>query len=246
MSMQAPLIHLECTDSTNKELHRLLVKGAVEDGTAILADFQTNGRGRLQRVWESAKQDSMLCTFWCELDLSPAELPGYSLLPALAVLDTLDKLGVHATCKWPNDIRLHGRKLGGILIECVPGKNGIRGAIIGIGINLRRAPILPDAPYPPISLEDDGHSTDAETLARGIQGALMRRTSLWRDGMRAPQLEEWLSRCDHLDKTAILTVDGRKREGITRGLGRQGQLLLEIDGELREVWGEEILAPAID
>jgi len=242
--MHAPLIHLECTDSTNKDLHRLLAKSTVEDGTAVMADFQTDGRGRLQRVWESAKQDSMLCSFWCELNLPPSELPGFSLLPALSVLDTLDTHQVHATCKWPNDIRLHGRKLGGILIECVPGGNGILGAIVGIGINLKRAPILPDAPYPPISLEDDGHSTDAETLVRGIQRALMRRTTLWRNGIRAPQLEEWLSRCDHLNKPAILTVDGCKREGIMRGLGGQGQLLLEIDGELREVWGEEILAPA--
>ena len=241
--MDAPFLHLECTDSTNLELQRRLTAGHVADGTAVLSDFQTAGRGRLHRPWVSEAGNSMLCSFWCELRLPFSELGGFTLLPSLAVTDYLQELGVGASCKWPNDVRWKGRKLCGILSEGVPGNGGVLGVIVGIGMNLLRSPSLTDTPFPPVSLREirgDG-TPDAESIAQGIRRHLLRRKEEWRKGTRAPQMEEWLSRCDHLHVPAKITVNGRKVEGIMRGLGNQGQLLLEVDGQMREVWADDVL-----
>ena len=240
--MNAPFLHLECTDSTNLEIQRRLAAGAVADGTAVLSDFQTAGRGRLQRAWVSEAGNSMLCSFWCELELPYHELGGFSLLPSLAVTDYLAEISVQASCKWPNDVRWNGRKLCGILSEGVPGRRGIHGVIVGIGMNLLRSPSLADTPFPPVSLLEicSSNPPEAETVARGIRRHLLRRKEDWRKGIRAPQMEEWLARCDHLGVPANITVDGRKIEGIMRGLGTQGQLLLEVNGQTREVWADDV------
>ena len=241
--MNAPFLHLESTDSTNLEIQRRLAAGSLIDGTAVLADYQTAGRGRLQRQWISAANSSMLCSFWCELQLPHKDLGGFSLLPSLAVTDYLAELSVKATCKWPNDVRWKGRKLCGILMECVPGRHCVHGVIVGIGMNLRCSPLLTDTPFPPVSLSEihGSNPPEAETVAQGIRRHLMRRKTDWLNGIRASQMEEWISRCDHLNIPAKITVDGRKVEGIMRGLGSQGQLLLEVNGRIREVWADDVI-----
>ena len=242
--MKAPLIHLKSIDSTNKELRRRLTLTSLADGTALLADFQTKGRGRLKRVWESEPGSNMLCSFWCTLDLPPDQVCGFSLLPALAVLDYLDTLPLRASCKWPNDIRWNGRKLCGILTECIPARSEekIRGAIIGIGLNLQKAPALPDMPSPPVSLREILlRDISCEEAATNIQEKLLGRKQLWLSGRREEQLHEWITRCDHVNIPTRITVNGNKVTGVMRGLGRNGQLLLELEGRVQEVWADDVI-----
>lgn len=242
--MKAPLIHLKSTDSTNKELQRRLSLASLADGAALLADFQTQGRGRLKRAWASEAGRNMLCSFWCALDLPPGRLCGFSLLPALAVLDYLDTLPLRASCKWPNDIRWNGRKLCGILTECIPARSGgkIRGAIVGIGLNLQSAPELPDVPSPPVSLREIlARDIPCEEAAESIQEKLFGRKQLWLAGIQEEQMHEWITRCDHMNIPTRITVNGNKVMGTMRGLGRNGQLLLELEGRIQEVWADDVI-----
>ncbi|MCQ2444187.1 MAG: biotin--[acetyl-CoA-carboxylase] ligase [Mailhella sp.] len=241
---RAPLlIHLESVDSTNWEMRRMLESGEVADGTMVLADYQTRGHGRLGRAWESAPGDSLLFSVWAALEAPVSVLPGYSLLPALAVTDVLARLGVHAGCKWPNDIRVDGCKLCGILTECVMNADAtVRGAVVGIGMNIRGVPdVLNNGKAPAYLSRLTDACPEAEDLGRMIGAALKVRTASWLAGERASQLEEWKSRCDHMGRTVMATVGGVKVEGVAAGLGDDGSLLLETAQGLLTVTSDDVV-----
>ncbi len=240
-------LHLDCTDSTNTEVRRQLAARELPDGFVVTASCQTAGKGRLGRAWHSRAGANLLWSCWTELALPPAEVAGFSLIPGLAVLDMLDGLGVRAGCKWPNDVRVNGRKLAGILTECLAGRGSVvQGAIVGIGLNVFGAPAAancPGAPMPPVALSELLPSPPApEDLSAPLREALLDRVRQWRAGGRQKLLEAWYARCDHRDSMVRVTLDGSKTDGRTHGLGPQGQLLLEVGGVVREVWADDVEA----
>ena len=134
------------TDSTNSELMRRARAGQL-DPILLLAERQTAGRGRLGRIWDSSGADGDVVpalTFSLGLPLSPQSWSGLSLAVGISVAQSLHP---SLQLKWPNDIWLNDRKLGGILIETAT-VNESRYAVIGIGINIapREATGLATAP----------------------------------------------------------------------------------------------------
>ncbi len=184
----------------------------------------------------------MLCSFWCELAVRGTALTGFSLVPPLAVTDCLHELSVDALCKWPNDVRWRGRKLCGILTQCLTGRDIVLGAVVGVGLNIKDAPDLPGSSSAPVCLQEIlGFAPDVETLATAIGSCLMERKKRWLAGERAAQLNEWLEQCDHKETEVRVTIGGQRVSGIMRGLGPQGQLLFEHDGRVDEVWADDIV-----
>jgi len=121
-------------DSTNLSAKHLAKAGA-EEGTVVIARTQRHGRGRFERSWESPEGGVYLSVI-----LRP-RVPHEktSLLPfvaALAVVQTINAYGIHATIKWPNDVRVNGRKIAGILLESQGEGTAIDYVVVGIGINL--------------------------------------------------------------------------------------------------------------
>jgi BirA family transcriptional regulator, biotin operon repressor / biotin---[acetyl-CoA-carboxylase] ligase len=123
-------------DSTNTELMRRAPAGR-PDRVLLIAQRQTAGRGRLGRGWHGAVGDSL--TFSLGLPLAPADWSGLSLAVGVALAEALHP---RIALKWPNDLWLEDRKLGGILIETASfaATPGPRYAVIGVGVNLRRPP----------------------------------------------------------------------------------------------------------
>ncbi len=116
-------------DSTQDEARRLVEIGEAEAGHVVVADEQTEGRGRFGRTWLSPI-GGLYATF---------VVPRRPILPVasgLGVLRALDRFGVKAALKWPNDLIVEGKKLAGILIETAG-----EVALIGIGVNLVEAPL---------------------------------------------------------------------------------------------------------
>ena len=127
---------LPTLDSTNSELMRRARAGRYEP-VLLVAEQQTAGRGRLGRDWHSGGS----LTFSLGLPLSPRDWSGLSLAVGLSVADNLHP---QLRLKWPNDLYLQGRKLGGILIETVSidGAPGARYAVVGVGLNLLARPAV--------------------------------------------------------------------------------------------------------
>jgi len=131
-------IHLsifDTVDSTNSALLQQAQLGAAS-GTCIAAELQTAGRGRRGRLWQSALGASLTFSLLWRCDKGASTLGGLSLVIGLAVADALHELGVAATLKWPNDILVAGKKIGGILIETQGDMLGPTVVVIGIGLNV--------------------------------------------------------------------------------------------------------------
>ena len=117
-------------DSTNSELMRRARAGQHE-ATLLVAERQSAGRGRMGRVWQSTPGDSL--TFSISLPLSPRDWSGLSLAIGLSLAESLDP-GIRL--KWPNDLWLDDRKLGGILVEAAS-TSGRSQVVVGVGLNIR-------------------------------------------------------------------------------------------------------------
>lgn len=126
---------LPSVDSTNSELMRRARSGALEP-ILLAAEQQTAGRGRMGKGWHSQAGQSL--TFSLALPLAPAHWSGLSLAVGVSLAESLHP---EVRLKWPNDLWLHGRKLGGILVETAHQGEGAqqpRVVVIGVGINIAR------------------------------------------------------------------------------------------------------------
>ncbi len=123
-------------DSTNRFAKTLAAQGAA-DGTLVLAEEQTAGRGRMDRIWVSPAFSSILCSIIFFPQLPTAALFRLTMIAAVAIVNAIKRVcGVTASIKWPNDIYLSGKKLCGILTEFSADPQSVQYAVIGIGLNV--------------------------------------------------------------------------------------------------------------
>jgi BirA family biotin operon repressor/biotin-[acetyl-CoA-carboxylase] ligase len=137
---------VQCVDetgSTNADLVAAAREGA-PPGTALVADHQTAGRGRLGRRWQAPPGSSLLVSMLFHAD-SAEGLHRYTQAVALAAADACrDVAGVSPSLKWPNDLLIGDRKVAGVLAETVPLPSGKLAVVVGIGLNVTWTPPLPD------------------------------------------------------------------------------------------------------
>jgi BirA family biotin operon repressor/biotin-[acetyl-CoA-carboxylase] ligase len=127
--------HFDVIDSTNNWLSERALEGTPE-GLVAIADFQSAGRGRLDRRWESPPGASLLCSILLRPDVAPDQLQLVVACVALAARAALVRLsGVRPTLKWPNDLIVGDAKLAGLLAEIVAVDERLA-VVVGIGVNL--------------------------------------------------------------------------------------------------------------
>lgn len=234
-------------ESTNAELLTRAENGA-PSGTVMVAEEQTAGRGRRGRVWIASAGDSVTFSLLWRL---PAGKPpmGLSLAVGVAVVKALENLsGADKNCftelclKWPNDILLQGKKLGGVLVELVPGVP--HAAVIGIGLNLR----LPEALSPDVRATAIAWPTPIDCnqlLAELLRELLAVLTVFSVDGFLGVR-SDWLARHAYQDARIVLLTDfAPPRQGVCRGVDEEGALLFDAEGKIERILSGEIsLRPA--
>lgn len=242
---------LPSCDSTNAVLLSRAEAGA-PSGTVVIAEEQTAGRGRRGRSWFASRGDSL--TFSLLWRFEPGTAPaGLSLAVGVAVVRALEKatagVGADSPCgkamalKWPNDILKDGRKLGGILVELVPGAP--HAAIIGIGINLHLPAGMPnDLRAASAALDANGTggtAVDSNALYAALLGELLHTLESFAGGGFAAIRAEWLARHAFQDALVTLTSDfGPPAAGVCRGVDTDGALLLEVDGRIERILSGEV------
>ncbi|HKO67070.1 MAG TPA: biotin--[acetyl-CoA-carboxylase] ligase [Burkholderiaceae bacterium] len=125
------------TVSTNEDL---ATRARAQQPSQLLlraADFQHAGRGRGKRPWRAAAGDALLFSVAIPLSSSSQSLPAVTLACGVALAETLVERGVAVQLKWPNDIRVEGCKLGGILTELVSDRSARQTLVVGVGVNVR-------------------------------------------------------------------------------------------------------------
>ena len=148
--MNETFIHLNETHSTNSYLRELIMREKEQpEGTVVITDYQTAGRGQKGNSWESERDKNL--TF--SILLHPNHIPPgkqfiLSQLISIAIVGVLKKYDRHFTIKWPNDIYWKEKKIAGMLIEVDLTGSSLSNAIIGIGININQRHFKSDAPNP--------------------------------------------------------------------------------------------------
>ena len=148
--MNETFIHLNETHSTNSYLRELIMREKEQpEGTVVITDYQTAGRGQKGNRWESERGKNL--TF--SILLHPNHIPPgkqfiLSQLISIAIVGVLKKYDRHFTIKWPNDIYWKEKKIAGMLIEVDLTGSSLSNAIIGIGININQRHFKSDAPNP--------------------------------------------------------------------------------------------------
>lgn len=133
------MVHKFSVDSTNKLAKNLAYNGAA-DGTVVVAEEQTGGKGRLERNFFSPKGKSILFSVILRPNCLPKDAPKFTLMAAVAVANAMTRFNLPAQIKWPNDIMYNGRKVVGILTEMSAQIEKVNYIIVGIGINVNIAP----------------------------------------------------------------------------------------------------------
>ncbi|WP_101689214.1 biotin--[acetyl-CoA-carboxylase] ligase [Dysgonomonas massiliensis] len=176
-------IHLEEIDSTSNYLKKILSENEVSEGTIVVADFQTGGRGQRGNSWESEKGQNLTFSILLKPDFVSANKQFIiSQIIALAIKDVLDRYADGISIKWPNDIYWNNSKICGILIENSLIGNYIQQSIAGIGININQTEFRSDASNP-ISLSMvTGNSYNLHEILDKITNSILFYYQLAKDG----------------------------------------------------------------
>lgn len=134
------LIQLASVDSTNNYAANLIEQGSCQDGSVIMADYQTDGRGQRGNSWQSVSSSNLLFTLAFQPKFALEEQIRCSWYVALIWQQCLRRFGVAAQIKWPNDLFVDGQKIGGILIEQHLKGQHIDWCLVGCGLNVNEAP----------------------------------------------------------------------------------------------------------
>ncbi len=208
-------------------------RGAAE-GTVVVAEEQTGGKGRLRRVWLSPKGSIALSII---LYPSAAYLPSLIMLASLAVVYSIEVVtGLKSQVKWPNDILINGRKVCGILIESDVRKNIVGYAIIGIGVNVNlRLCDFPEISPIATSLSDElGRNVSRLDMIRQLLVEIERLYLTLQAG--GSIYDEWRDSLVTLGKRVRVKWDKTIYEGIAESVTRDGSLLLRrSDGSLTKI-----------
>ena len=140
-SIFAPnIVFHETVDSTNSLLRDLAARGAVE-GTIVIAEEQTAGRGRMGRAWLSPGHSNLYLSLLLRPAIKPDQAFVLTMVMALATIDGVEAVsGLGPMIKWPNDLYVDGRKLGGILTELSVKDRAVEHVVLGLGLNVNWKP----------------------------------------------------------------------------------------------------------
>ena len=238
------VLHFSSLESTN-DLALELAQDPRHEGTVILTDQQTKGRGQYGRVWQAPSGSSLLMSI---LLFPPPRLRRPVLLTALAAVAVSETIfqfaGLQTKIKWPNDLLLEGKKVSGILIECGSKGNASPYVVMGMGVNLNQSADdfsqlgLPDATSLAIA-------TGKEQSLTPISRLLIHQLDLEYDRLLSESSDalesQWKTRLGLLGEEILVEFhDGRQVKGRLRELAFDGILLESSSGNLERIEPEVI------
>ena len=253
-------IHQELT-STNE----WLLEQEFQQGKAVLclAESQQAGKGRRDRQWHSSAYRNLMYSLAWRFSNWPTSLPSISLVAGLVVAEALELCGVpEVQIKWPNDIYLKGKKLGGLLVSAKGEASGACDLVIGVGINhhvLQSEAEAIDQDW--IDLRSEQHSIDRNKLAALITEGFIDLLPAFEEKGFAPFCDAWNRRCIFLDQRVRLfssannssesnNSENKQTEeliGICRGVNNEGVLQIETkDGSILAVRDADLSMRPLD
>ncbi len=238
------VVCLDETGSTNVEAFRLAEGGAVE-GTVVLADRQTAGKGRLGRRWASPGGVNLYLSLVLRPTVPPYEAPQLTFLSAVAVARAIEvETGLRPVIKWPNDLLLGRCKVAGLLNEMSAETDRVNFVILGIGVNVNmtREQFPEDLRTPATSLALElGRQVGRNRFAATLLAALDGEYSRFRVDGFAPVRDDWSRYCNAFGRQVTVAVGRQTLQGPFAGIDHDGALLLRLpDGRLERILSGDV------
>jgi BirA family biotin operon repressor/biotin-[acetyl-CoA-carboxylase] ligase len=238
------IVYFQETDSTNLRAKSLADRGAPE-GTVVIAESQTEGRGRRGRTWFSPAGEGIYVSVILRPALSPNEASRLTLLAAVAAAETLlDLTSLSVRIKWPNDIMVRGKKLAGILTQVSTEMDAVDYIVVGLGLNVN----TPLKSFP-ADLRNSATSIQAEMNEPFPRIRLLRlylerfedRYEMFRQSGFQPILERWKELSDVIGKRIRVDLLNHYCMGEVLDIDQDGILILrEQDGTLQRILSGDV------
>ncbi|PPC83578.1 MAG: bifunctional biotin--[acetyl-CoA-carboxylase] synthetase/biotin operon repressor [Methylotenera sp.] len=213
-------------------------------GTCVIANLQTNGRGRRGREWQASLGASLTFSLLWRFQCGAAALSGLSLAVGVALIRALHDVGASAAqIKWPNDILVNQKKLAGILIELQGDMEGPSTAVIGVGINLQLPEQIVHKIDQPVT--DLAHASTVSVNPNVLMAKLLAHLAevlaiFEKSGLDALR-EEWTDHhAYHHQPVRMLMPDGSEVAGIVQAISDNGTLIVETANGLQKFMSGEI------
>ena len=228
-------------NSTNACAKIFANKGA-EEGTVVLADYQTAGRGRLGRSWLAEPGDNLLFSVIIRPTFNSDKLGFLSFFAAAAIADAIEAVtALRCETKWPNDVLLHNRKFCGILMESAFQSTALAYVIMGIGVNVNQQKFLGNLAGTATSLRNEcNREFDRNDLFCKIMSSL---ESMFRDvkkGDFSAVLMKWKARATIFGQRISLTQGAEVIDGTAIDLAADGGLLVETETGRRVLYAGDV------
>jgi BirA family biotin operon repressor/biotin-[acetyl-CoA-carboxylase] ligase len=233
LGLRAPALYVEETASTNSVALTMAEQGAPE-WTLVVAGHQSAGRGRLGRSWASTPGKSLLFSLVLRPPMRPERAPLLSFLAAVAMLDAFPPLqGEEAGSKWPNDLMIGRRKVGGILPEARVAAGGVEHLVLGIGVNvtMREGDFPDELRDRATSLAVEGGAITPEALLVGFLDRFRRRYAPKDPRVGEGILARYRERCITLGRRVrVSALDGGEIDGTATAISPDGGLVVISGG----------------
>ena len=233
--------YYDCLGSTNDQARMLAEQGA-PDGSLVVAETQSTGKGRMGRDFFSPEG----CGIWMSLilkpDIPPVDASMITLLGAMAVQEMMESFGLESGIKWPNDLVIDHRKTTGILTEMSAGPDVVNYIVIGIGINVNMKECPEELRETAISMAMASGKTyhRAEIIRRVMQYFETNYRQFLKDGNLAFLKKKYDASLIHLNKEISIHEIRRVWRGVSRGINDIGELIVSVDGEETTVRSGEV------
>ncbi len=241
------LYHFYEVDSTNAFASRLLNHGRkIPDGTVVIAESQTAGRGRLGRNWHSEPESGLYFSVIFRPRVPPSLAPLFTLTAAVAMHNAIERhTRLDVDIKWPNDLLIGGKKICGILAEIQAEVDLVKTMVVGIGLNVNHQKLPEEILQRATSLRIASGSIQSrlEIFAEFLEEF----ENLYRHFEKAGPasiIEQWTEHSSFADGREVEIHDGVKLiKGTTRGLNSLGALRIEgKDRNIEEVYSGDVIA----
>lgn len=222
--------YYEEIDSTNNEAKRLARNGA-KDGTAVIANCQKQGKGRLGRSWVSPKDTGIWMSIILTPNIMPSQVSCMTLIAGLDMCQAIKKVtGLTPQIKWPNDIIIHSKKVCGILTEMSAELQRINYIVVGIGVNVNTDHFDPDISHATsLMLEGQKKYARKEIIKEFLETFDVSYELYNKMGSFSPFLTRYKENCLTLDKEVKIITNKETYTAYAKDILEDGSLLVETE-----------------
>ena len=227
-------IYSDEVDSTNNVL--LTNKDFTQNGTVLLAEYQSRGRGRKNREWISNSGQNLTFSILLKGDLKDQKINLINLCTAIAVAQAIENLfQLDVEVKWPNDVLVHKKKIAGILLESVSKGNKINRVAVGIGINVNQPNFPGKFDIVPTSIRKEFHSivSREKLLSEVLNNFEKLLEQLERSHKKI--LDQWRNRCKMIGEKIRIVEEDKIKTGIFEDIDDHGFLLLKNADKIEKI-----------